>query len=488
MSKPENFPSEPRELWNHFYNFTQVPRPSKQEEKICEHVISIAKEFGYEYKTDKQKNIVIYVPATPGYENKDPLIIQNHVDMVTDALPSRKINFSEDPIKTYVDGDWLRAEGTTLGSDNGIGCAAALAVMTDKTVKHPALELLFTTDEEQGLGGAQGLEPNVFNFKATRMLNLDTEEWGSAYIGCAGGIDKQLNKKVDLVKAQAGFQTYKITVGGLLGGHSGLDIHKPLANAIKLLNEYLVEVNNSVDFELAELRGGKAHNIIPRDAYAYIRINSANESKLNEIGATLKKRWMSYLTADDKKNLHIELSEEADKTEVLAQSEKDNLLSFISLFPHGARNYLEHGDEPLVSVSNNFAQVLVMNGHVHAMASVRFFDREEARSFEQVFDGLAKAYGFDLSSNGEYPSWKPIWENGLLETVKEQYQKTFGQEAKIKAIHAGLECGILREHIGKIDAVSIGPTIMGAHSPDERVQISTVASFWKLLVNTVESL
>ncbi len=485
MQKPENYPENPQHLWQHFFDFTQIPRPSKQEEKICDHVISLAKKYGYEYKTDEEKNIVIYVPASKGKENSAPVIIQNHVDMVTDATPDRKINFSEDPIKTFVEGDWLKADRTTLGADNGIGCAAALALMTDESISHPPLELLFTTDEETGLNGAWAVKGG--NFKSKRLINLDTEEWGSLYIGCAGGIDKQLNKKVEIVKGDDNFQEMKVTIGGLRGGHSGIDIHKPLANAIKLLVEYLVELDKNCSFELSQFRGGRAHNIIPRDAFAIIRCSREQKHVLSQLGQDLTKRWKDYLSDEDQ-GVFVEVSECEKSEEVLTEVEKQEALTFMSLFPHGAHNYLEHGKEPLVSVSNNMAQVIIMNGHFYAMSSVRFFDREEARSFETVFARLSKSYGFELTSNGEYPSWKPAKENELLEIVKEQYQKTFQSQPTVTAIHAGLECGILRDRIGPIDAVSFGPTIKGAHSPQERVQISTVNDFWKLLVNIIESL
>jgi dipeptidase D len=303
MQKPQNYPTQPEHLWNHFFDFTQTPRPSKEEEKIRQHLIGLAEKYKHEYKTDDEGNIVIYVPGSKDKENLEPVIIQNHIDMVTDATPDRKINFSTDPIITKVEGDWLKADRTTLGADNGIGCAAALALMTDDSISHPPLELLFTTDEETGLNGAWGVQSSFF--KAKRMINLDTEEWGSLYTGCAGGIDKQFNKKIEMTKGADGLQAFKLTIGKLRGGHSGVDIHMQLGNAIKLLGEYLKEIK--IDMELAEFRGGRAHNIIPRDAYAIIRTEMKNEQRLIDVGNELVERWKSYLPEDDQGvNLTIE--------------------------------------------------------------------------------------------------------------------------------------------------------------------------------------
>ncbi len=476
--KPENYPNHPEKIWQHFYEISRIPRPSKAEEKIREYLINFANENNVTYKTDEVGNVVMYLPATAGFENHDTVIIQNHMDMVTDAVVSKKINFHEDPIDLKVVDGWLKADGTTLGADNGIGCAAALACVTDKTVEHPALELLFTVDEETGLNGAWGVQSAMF--KGKKLINLDTEEWGTLYTGCAGGIDYEFNTDTELVDRKKA-NLIKVNIGGLIGGHSGVDIHLQHANAIKLLTDLLIELK---DFEIGEIRGGRAHNIIPRDAFAIIAVDDI--SKVEALSKTLKERWNGYLTKDDK-DLHITIEPVTYSGKVLSSKESARFLNFLSLFPHGAHSFLPH-DRNLVGISNNMAKVLILNGKFYIQSSLRFFDRGEIISLENKMQALASAFNINVIKNGEYPSWKPVENNKLLDQVKNNYKELFNKDAGVTAIHAGLECGILRDQIGDIDAVSFGPTIMGAHSPDERLEIATVEPFWNLLKETLKRL
>lgn len=477
---PENYPQDPQELWNHFYNITRCPRPSKKEEKMQEYVISVAKENNLEYKVDEVGNVVIYVPASPGKENSEPVIVQNHMDMVTDATPDRDINFETDPIDIFVEDGWIKADRTTLGSDNGIGCAAALATITDKSLVHPRLELLFTTDEETGLNGAWGVQSSYF--KGKKMINLDTEEWGSLYIGCAGGIDYHFDQSFSL--QDSSLSTYKVKVGGLVGGHSGIDIQRGRANAIKLVVDSLMDAPTS--FELASIDGGRAHNIIPRDASFNININDNDLGLWKEHLNSMSNKWKSYLVKDDQ-NFSISI-DKVDNQKALNENDKNRILNFLTLFPHGAHNYLE-SDPELVAISNNLAIVKLEEGKLFVQTSLRFFDRNEIVQIEQQMNALAQAFNMEVSKHGEYPSWKPVLENSLLEKVKDVYKTNFGgKDAIVTAIHAGLECGILRDRIGEIDAVSFGPTIMGAHSPQERLEIKTVKPFWDLFAKTLESI
>lgn len=481
MKKPQNYPTHPEALWNVFYDFTQTPRPSKHEDKIRNYLIQLAQDQALEYKVDKAGNVIIYVPGKNGGENSDPVIIQNHIDMVTDALPSKKINFKEDPLTIEVDGDWVTAQGTTLGADNGIGCAAGLACIFEKDMKHPPLELLFTVDEETGLNGALGLESELL--KGRKMLNLDTEEWGSLYIGCAGGIDYDFEKDLELVDASSN-NKYKITLSKLVGGHSGVDIHEQRGNAIKLLSQYLFSLSKDFKFELEEIRAGKAHNIIPRDAFVIFRSN-ATASDLNLLADKLISQWKSFLPTKDH-NLEIEIEElVSDEKSVLSSSETKKLLNFLTLFPNGAHSY-DLNSREIVSMSNNLARLLVVNNKFYVQSSLRFFDREEIKTIENEMLALADIIEAKVSKNSEYPSWKPVRENPILTVVQQTYKEIFGNDANVTAIHAGLECGILRDKIGPIDVVSFGPTITGAHSPDERVQISTVEKFWGLFKAVLE--
>lgn len=482
MQKPENYPQTPESLWNVFYDFTQTPRPSKHEEKIRDYLVNLAAENSLEYKVDQAGNVIIYVPGKNGRENDDPVIIQNHIDMVTDALPNKKINFKEDPLTILVDGDWVTAEGTTLGADNGIGCAAGLACIFEKEMKHPPLELLFTVDEETGLNGALGLESEFL--KGRKMINLDTEEWGSLYIGCAGGIDYDFERDYALVDSCFEHR-YKLTISKLVGGHSGVDIHEQRGNAIKLLSQYLFNLSQETEFEIEEIRAGKAHNIIPRDAFVTIKTN-ASANDLAELATNMLTQWKSFLPKIDH-NMELDIDVlEATNTKVVSASESKKLLNFFTLFPNGAHSYDLASNREIVSMSNNFARLLVVNGKFYVQSSLRFFDREEIRIIENEMVALANLIDAKVSRNSEYPSWKPVRENPVLTVVQETYKEIFGKNANVTAIHAGLECGILRDKIGPIDVVSFGPTITGAHSPDERVQISTVEKFWDLFKAVLE--
>jgi dipeptidase D len=480
MEKPQNYPVQPEHIWEQFFQITQIPRPSKHEDKMVAYLEKLARENDLEYKTDGAKNVVIYVPGTNGRENDDPVIIQNHIDMVTDATPDRKINFKTDPITTFVENGWLKADRTTLGADNGIGCAAALATIFEKDITHPPLELLFTTDEETGLNGALNLDTGML--QGRKMLNLDTEEWGSVYIGCAGGIDYELTRDVDFHPVMG--KGLKITLGKLVGGHSGVDIHEQRGNAIKLLMEAVGEL--TTDYRLVEIRAGKAHNIIPRDAYVIVALDDDAIEGTQKEFLTIAERWRSFLPEQDSK-FEVEFDViDLDGKKALDRDDTNRIVSLLGMFPHGVHSYDLASKREIVSMSNNLAKVLMMNGKFYIQTSLRFFDREEVRSLEHQLKMLGKTFDLKVTSNSEYPSWKPVWENKILETVQMKYKEIFGQEVNVTAIHAGLECGILRDKIGPIDVVSFGPTIMGAHSPDERIEIETVTKFWQLFKGVLE--
>jgi dipeptidase D len=483
MQLPSHFPTEPQKVWQYFHAINQIPRPSKKEDKFREFILQEAAALDLKTHTDEVGNVIVYVPASSGYENHETVIIQNHMDMVTDATPDRKIDFSNDPIVTIQDGDWIKADRTTLGADNGIGCAAALALMHDQTIAHPPLELLFTIDEETGLKGAWGVDASYLQGK--KMLNLDTEEWGSLYIGCAGGIDYEFKKTLHPVAPKIKNQGAKLLVGGFLGGHSGVDIHEQRGNAIKFLMDWLNSMPRE-SYEIHEWRGGKAHNIIPRDAFALINLNDLKTAE--EALKTVTSRWMTYMPEEDRKFFgKIEILDEPFK-DVLSLDQTEQLTAFLMAFPHGAHAYDLQSQKELVSLSNNLAISLLVRGQFYLQSSLRFFDRGECVGLENQVTSLARGFGMEFSKNGEYPSWKPVRENKLLDLVAKKYQDLYDKKAKITAIHAGLECGILRDKIGPIDAVSFGPTIMGAHSPQERVLVPTVEHFWKLLIAVLRDL
>ena len=482
MQIPTHFPTEPQQVWGYFHAINQIPRPSRKEDKFREFILSEAAKLNLSTHTDEVGNVIVYLPASAGYESHDTVIIQNHMDMVTDATPDRHINFNTDPIITFRDGEWIKADRTTLGADNGIGCAAALALMHDSAIAHPALELLFTIDEETGLKGAWGV--NAQFLKGKKMINLDTEEWGSLYIGCAGGIDYEFKKHVMMVPAKLSTGA-KLVVGGFLGGHSGVDIHEQRGNAIKFLMDWLNSMPTEA-YELNEWRGGKAHNIIPRDAFALVNLKDLQvaEKALEVVAA----RWKSFTPESDRGFFGKIEKQEAAFSEVLEAKDLKMITGFLMAFPHGAHAYDLASNKELVALSNNLAISLLVRGQFYLQSSLRFFDRGECVGLENQVTSLALGFGMEVSKNGEYPSWKPVRENKLLDLVADKYQELFNKKAKITAIHAGLECGILRDKIGPIDAVSFGPTIMGANSPQERVLIPTVEHFWKLLKEVLKSL
>lgn len=483
MNIPSHFPSEPQKVWGYFHAINQLPRPSRKEDKFRDFILAEAARLNLKTHTDEVGNVIVYVPASKGYEAHETVIIQNHMDMVTDATPDRAINFNTDPIITLRDGDWIKADRTTLGADNGIGCAAALALMHDSSIEHPALELLFTIDEETGLKGAWGV--NADFLKGKKMINLDTEEWGSLYIGCAGGIDYEFKKQVQMVPSQINAFGVKLIAGGFLGGHSGVDIHEQRGNAIKFLLDWLNTMPADA-WELNEWRGGKAHNIIPRDAFAHINVKDlkvAEEALLN-----VTKRWKSFMPENDRNFFGTIEKQDSAFSEVVESKDRLKVMSFLMAFPHGAHAYDLASNKELVALSNNLAISLLVRGQFYLQSSLRFFDRGECVGLENQVVSLAQGFDMEFSKNGEYPSWKPVRENKLLELVADKYQELFKKKAKVTAIHAGLECGILRDKIGPIDAVSFGPTIMGAHSPQERVLVPTVESFWELLKAVLKSL
>lgn len=483
MNIPSHYPSEPQKLWAYFHAINQIPRPSKKEDKFREYILNEANKLNLKTHADDVGNVIVYVPASKGYETHETVIIQNHMDMVTDATPDRHINFNTDPIVTLREGDWIKADRTTLGADNGIGCAAALSLMHDSSLEHPALELLFTIDEETGLKGAWGVDANYL--KGKKMINLDTEEWGSLYIGCAGGIDYEFKKSVAMMPAQIKKMGAKLVVGGFLGGHSGVDIHEQRGNALKFLMDWLNTMPLDA-FEINEWRGGKAHNIIPRDAFALVNLKDLNLA--NEALQKVTARWKSFMPESDRQFFGKIESENSSFAEVVSTKDQRDLLSFLLAFPHGVHGYDLASNKELVALSNNLAISLLVKGQFYLETSLRFFDRGECVGLENQVVALARGFEMEFSKNGEYPSWKPVRENKLLDLVSIKYHELFQKQAKVTAIHAGLECGILRDKIGPIDAVSFGPTIMGAHSPQERLHIPTVLPFWELLLAVLKSL
>jgi dipeptidase D len=480
MARPKNYPHSPTALWDHFWNFTQTPRPSGKEEKISQYVQKIATGAGLTWNKDKVGNIIILVPGSTGREHEKSVIIQNHLDMVTDAVPGHPINFDTDALSLKVIDGQLMATDTTLGADNGLGCCASLALLTECS-DHPPLELLFTVDEETGLNGASGLDADLLAGKT--LLNLDSEDWGVFYVGCAGGRDYELRKKLKLEPAGSN-HCYRISLGGFLGGHSGIDIHRYRANAIEELCTFLYQLSDR--FQLAEFRGGKAHNIIPRDAHCIIYtqedIAETIEAKGKEFLARLKKLYPAEFSG-----AYFEIAQEVTQMNVLSVKDSMELVKLVKLVGHGPQKFdWRQTTDVLTVMSGNLARVLLVDGEFYLQTSLRAMEDEDYQFSADKIKILAEMAKMECNERVGYPGWVPQFNSALLEKCKSIYFEVFKQHADIRAIHAGLECGIINKKLGGVQCISFGPTIHGAHSPTERVEIETVENFWQLLIEILK--
>lgn len=477
---------KPSVVWNYFYELTQIPRPSKKEEKIIAYLLDFAKKHNLESKKDEAGNVLITKPATKSMENRPTVILQGHVDMVCEKNNDTQHDFDKDPIETYVDGDWLKAKGTTLGADNGIGVAAALAILASDDIVHPKLECLFTVDEETGLTGAFALSNNFLN--GDILLNLDTEEVGEIYIGCAGGKVATITFKYKPETVPQNYFWFKAQIKGLNGGHSGSEIHVGLGNANKLLNRYLWTLNKKYNLALAEFNGGNLHNAIPREAHAIAGIPFDKKEEVAVIANVLLAEFEAELKGVDS---NVKLIWESCSTpqSIIDNETKNNLLNSIYAAPHGVAG-MSHDVQGLVETSNNLASVkMAENNTIVVRTSIRSstesLKNDLANKIEALFT-LAKAR---TEFSGGYPGWKPNPNSKILKVAQEAYKKlSGGKEAQIKAIHAGLECGLFLEKYPHLDMISFGPTITDAHSPAEQVNIPSVSEWWNLLLETLKNI
>lgn len=471
---------EPQIVWNHFYAITQIPRPSKKEEKIRAYLIQFGKNLQLETKTDDAGNVLIIKSATEGFENKKTIILQSHMDMVCEKNSDVVFDFENDPIQTEIDGEWLRAKGTTLGADNGIGMALMMAVLSSNDLKHPKLECLFTTDEETGLTGAFALDKNLLT--GDILINLDSEDDGEIFVGCAGGIDTTAYYTYKTRKTTSDMFAFSVKVAGLLGGHSGDDIEKRRSNANKILNRILWNLNKELDLRLVAIDGGNLHNAIPREASATAVVRKSQKEDVrvlfNQIAAEIEQEVKNIET-----QMRLSLHSAELPKEIMTEQSTNELLNVIYACPHGIKEMSE--DMPgLVETSTNLASVKMLGNNqikivTSQRSSVESAKYDIANQIESVFN-LANC----IVSHGDgYPGWKPNLNSIILKTAEKSYQKLFGQVAKVKAIHAGLECGLFLEKYPHLDMISIGPTMRGVHSPDERLHIPAVEKAWKWLID-----
>ncbi len=474
----------PQIIWSYFDEIRRIPRPSKHEEKIQAWIKEWADKHGFETGSDRVGNLVVRVPATEGHESADTVILQGHVDMVPEKNRDVEFDFLTDPINVVRDGDWILAEGTTLGADNGVGVAMALAAATDQQCVHPPLELLFTVDEETGLTGATELDNTLL--QGQRLLNLDTEEDGAFYIGCAGGNDLHIHFKVEREKSELPEQI-ELAVKGLRGGHSGVDIHENRANAVKLLFRLMnAAADAGIKFDLASFEGGSKHNAIPREAFACIRASSGSMDMFREIAVSQKGEFDGEFGAIDP-DLVVEVNESEVDDQVFTAELKTRLIGAMIAAPHGVLAMSR--DVPgLVETSNNVAVIVIENEIVEITTSTRSSVMPALRAMVgQIRAGFELADA-DVEDLGGYPGWTPNPDSALLNTGRKVYQDTFGNEPEVKAIHAGLECGLIGEKFPGMDMLSFGPEIHSPHAPGEKVQISSVEKSWRLLKEFLKEL
>lgn len=475
----------PRPIWEQFSAFTKVPRPSKHEEKAVAHVLAIAAKHGFATKRDATGNVVVLVPGTKGRENAKPVVLQSHLDMVCEKNRGVEHDFLSDPIKTRIDGEWIKATGTTLGADNGIGVAAALAVATDPTSVHGPLELLFTIDEETGLTGAANLDGSILTGRT--LLNLDSEDDGVLYVGCAGGRDTLLYLSPKWQKPAAGAAPYALEIRGLRGGHSGLNIHENRGNALKLVARILDRaVQEGVPFEVAAVSGGSKHNAIPREADAKVYVPAGSIEKLGAVVRTMTDAYKGELRGIDD-GIAVALNKASDGEMVLSSADRDRLLRVLVALPHGVLG-MSPAIPGLVETSNNLAVVDRDGDKVKVVTSSR---SSVASTLDAVLAGIrgtADLGGVAHETADGYPGWKPDLASPVLGVVKDVFTRRWGKEPKVTAIHAGLECGLLGERVPGLDMVSFGPQVEGAHSPDERLWIPSVGRFYDALKETLDVL
>lgn len=474
---------KPTGVFHFFEEICQVPRPSKKEEKIIAYLKAFGEKQQLETLTDEAGNILIKKPATPGMENRKTVVLQSHVDMVCEKNNDVKHDFLTDPIETEIDGEWLKAKGTTLGADNGIGVATQLAILADNTIEHGPLECLFTVDEETGLTGAFALQEGFMD--ADILLNLDSEDEGELFIGCAGGIDSVAEFTYKEVEVPADYFFGKVLVKGLKGGHSGADIHLGLGNANKILNRFLSQTFKKYDMYLCEIDGGNLRNAIAREAYAIIAIPDADKHALRtDLNIFAAEVEAEYATVDPDLLFILE-SENACETAIDKDTTK-RLLQSIYAVPHGV--YAMSQDIPgLVETSTNMASIKMKPNHIIRLETSQ---RSSITSAKQDIANMVRTVfemgGAEVTFGDGYPGWKPNPHSEILEIAAASYKRLFGVDAKVKAIHAGLECGLFLDKYPALDMISFGPTLQGVHSPDERMLIPTVEKFWNHLLDVLK--
>ncbi|HZW78265.1 MAG TPA: aminoacyl-histidine dipeptidase [Flavobacteriaceae bacterium] len=472
---------QPRAVWNHFADLNAVPRASKKEERVIAFMKDFGNKLALETMEDEVGNVIIKKPATPGMENRKTVVLQSHLDMVHQKNNETDFDFDTQGIQMFVDGDWVRAKGTTLGADNGLGVATIMAILESTDIPHPAIEALFTIDEETGMTGAKGLKGGLLNGEI--LLNLDTEEDDEIGVGCAGGIDVSAAGTYRGTTAPKNASAYAIEIKGLQGGHSGMDIIKGLGNANKLMNRIL---NLTQDFmQLASLEGGSLRNAIPRESVAKVVVFS--EEKFLFAFDDIRKKII-----EEYKSLEPQLDISAIKTDetfdlVMTDDEQRNFIAAMTVAHNGVYR-MSPEIEGLVETSNNIAKVTVGEGKIKIDCLTRSSVESSKEDLVNVLTAAFSLAGFEVTTAGDYPGWAPNMESPILKVLDTLYTEMHGTRANVAACHAGLECGILGQNYPGMDMISFGPTIKGAHSPDERASISSTQKFWEFVKEILKNI
>jgi len=475
----------PSALWDNFANICAVPHPSKHEEKLVEWMMNWAKKNDVSCKKDAIGNLIFSKPATKGMENRVPVILQAHIDMVPQANASKKHDFTKDPIEPRICEDgWIRANGTTLGADDGIGGAAALAILASKDIAHGPLEVLLTIDEETGMTGAFGLKKGTL--KGEILLNLDSETEGELYVGCAGGLDGIITKNYRAIDTPKDHKAYQIVITGLNGGHSGMDIILGRANANKLMTRLLTSATTQCNIRLASFVGGNLRNAIPREAVAIVTVPEANEKAFTKLVTSFTTVVKNEFAATEP-NMKITAKATEMPEKIMPENTQTQLLDMIFALPNGVLR-MSDSMPGLVETSNNLAIVKAENGKIEVSSLIRSSVDSAKEAVGQRMTAIARLAGAHISLEGGYPGWKPNMESPILKTCQKVYKNTMKKDPKIMAIHAGLECALFCVNYPNWDMISFGPTIMHPHSPDERVNIESVGKFWDFLVAILKNI
>ncbi|HFI1932474.1 TPA: beta-Ala-His dipeptidase [Yersinia enterocolitica] len=479
----------PQPLWDIFAKICSIPHPSYHEEALAQHIMTWAKEKGLHAERDKVGNILLRKPATKGMENRKPVALQAHLDMVPQKNNDTVHDFTKDPIQPYIDGEWVKARGTTLGADNGIGMASALAVLSDDNVEHGPLEVLLTMTEEAGMDGAFGLQPNWL--QADILINTDSEQEGEIYMGCAGGIDFITTLALKREAIPAGYQTLKLTIKGLKGGHSGADIHLGLGNANKLLARFLFDHAKELDLRVLDLNGGTLRNAIPREGSVTLAIAPDKVDQLKSLSQEYLATLKNELAAVEK-NLTVlleplSINDKAIDAKALTKETQQRLIALLNATPNGVIR-MSDAVKGVVETSLNVGVVTMNENEAEIICLIRSLIDSGKDYVVGMLTAIGQLAGAETSPKGGYPGWQPDPSSPVMALVRETYQKLFNKTPNIMVIHAGLECGLFKKPYPDMDMVSIGPTMTGPHSPDEQVHIESVDQYWQLLTALLKAI